>query len=44
MCGRKMLKIGEDFNMAVLFDLGGEQHKTKAIRSALAEYVAHDAR
>lgn len=31
-------------SVEVLFDLGGEQHKTKAICSALAKYVAHDAR
>jgi hypothetical protein len=31
-------------SVEVLFDLGGVQHKTKAICSALAEYVAHDAR
>lgn len=31
-------------SVEVLFDLGGEQHKTKAICSALADYVAEDAR
>jgi hypothetical protein len=31
-------------SVEVLFDLGGEQHKTKAICSALAGYVAEDAR
>jgi len=31
-------------SVEVLFDLGGEQHKTKAICSALADYIAHDAR
>jgi len=31
-------------SVEVLFDLGGERNKTKAICSALAEYVAHDAR
>lgn len=31
-------------SVEVLFDLGAEQHKTKAICSALADYVAHDAR
>jgi hypothetical protein len=31
-------------SVEVLFDLGREQHKTKAICSALADYVAHDAR
>jgi len=31
-------------SVEVLFDLGAEQHKTKAICSALADHVAHDAR